>query len=239
LVDLGRSPTSDVLRFARETGVRRLLFAQSTTSFTGPCCFDPRVHNCGFRPRFSDIETADKLAVERDVLRHAPNGLSTTFIYLPALLGTGGEWAHLLTEARQYRRVTLPVVANARANHIDVQEVANRLARLLEREEDSTEGIRRLIWVSEISRELTWTDFFRAQLNSGTEIIGSLPWLPFSDHPTRHFACALASSAKAPRFLKKFAGPTERIREQTWQPRPFLRYLMCEQSYLTPIDIEV
>lgn len=140
--------------------VRRFVQVQSFATLHGGGRLDPARFNCGLVPLVMAPYPLGKLLQEqvlcRDTRRHP--GLALRFVYLPAVLGEGGSWSALLATARNHGVMLPPLMsAAARANHIEVEDLANHLAAT---PGDIAHGIARAILNRPVSATLRWPAFF-------------------------------------------------------------------------------
>jgi len=140
--------------------VRRFVQLQSFATLHGGGRLDADRFNCGKSPLVMAPYPFGKLLQERVLCRDALNhrALALRFIYLPAVLGEGGSWSAVIAKARQNGVVLPPLMrASARANHIEVDDLASRLAATAG---DVAPGIARIILNRAASATLGWHAFF-------------------------------------------------------------------------------
>jgi nucleoside-diphosphate-sugar epimerase len=139
--------------------VKRFVQLQTFASLHGRGRLDPDRFNLGLAPRLLSPYAHGKMLQERAVSEAARRypGLAVRLVYLPAVLG-GGSWGRVREQAKQ-AGVQLPprMHAQARANHIDVSDLASHL---IEANGDTRPGVRRSILNRAQSRTLTWEAFF-------------------------------------------------------------------------------
>lgn len=140
--------------------VRRFVLLQSFATLHGGGKLDAERFNFGKQPLVMAPYPFGKLLQERVLCRDAPRypALAVRLIYLPAVLGEGGSWSAVIARARRNGVVLPPLMnASARANHIEIADVADHLVATAD---DERRGLARAILNRPASAKLTWRDFF-------------------------------------------------------------------------------
>jgi nucleoside-diphosphate-sugar epimerase len=192
--------------------VKRFVQLQSFATLHGPGRLDATAFNFGKTPLLMAPYPYGKLLQESVLCgdaRHYP-GLAMRFVYLPAVLGTGGSWSTVLTTAKRNGVVLPPLMRGAaRANYIEVGDIADHLAATAG---DVAPGIARAILNRADSATLDWRAFFAgAQVND--------------DSSARAVAKLAATGAALAAYrlmtaLKPFRVPQGEIDRRPPRPRP-------------------
>jgi nucleoside-diphosphate-sugar epimerase len=140
--------------------VKRFVQLQSFATLHGPGGVDAAAFNFGKAPLLMAPYPFGKLLQERVLCGNARRfpALAMRFVYLPAVLGTGGSWSTALTTAKRNGVVLPPLMRrSARANYVEVGDVADHLAATAG---DFAPGIARAILNRADSATLDWRAFF-------------------------------------------------------------------------------
>jgi nucleoside-diphosphate-sugar epimerase len=151
--------TADVLATVGPR-VRRFVQLQTFATLHGGGRLAPARFNFGKQPLLMAPYPFGKLLQEHVLCRDAEHypALAVRLVYLPAVLGEGGSWSAVIAAARQNGVVLPPLMrASARANHIEVADLADHLAATAG---DGAPGIARAILNRPASAKLTWRAFF-------------------------------------------------------------------------------
>jgi nucleoside-diphosphate-sugar epimerase len=157
--------TADVLATVGSR-VKRFVQLQSFATLHGRCGLDAAAFNFGKVPLLMAPYPFGKLLQETVLCGNARRypDLAIRLIYLPAVLG-GGSWSAVLATAGRNGVLLPPLMhADARANHVDVADLANHLAATTG---DFAPGIARAIVNRPDSATLDWRAFFAGARVSG------------------------------------------------------------------------
>jgi hypothetical protein len=235
--------TAEILKYAKERNFSTVIFVQSFASLTGKSDFNPHSINLGFSPRVLDVYSAGKLGAESYAIKTTPSDVRLVFVYLPAVLGYGGSWNRLFQQLLQHRTLRVPLVSTARANHISINEVVDRFVTLLTTPSLIESKVTRQVWSSPASRHTLWPDFLNQHLDQHHKIECYLPWLRFSESALKNIVCGVTLSRGLPNAIRerifsfRGTGNSKGVSSPIWEPGPFLRFLMCEQSYIPPLSV--
>ncbi len=150
--------TADVLATVGDR-VKRFVQLQSFATLHGRGGLDAAAFNFGKTPLLMAPYPLGKLLQETVLCgnaQHYPD-LAIRLIFLPAVLG-GGSWSAVLAAAKRNGVVLPPLMhANARANHIEIGDLADHLAATVG---DVAPGIARAVLNRRNSATLDWRTFF-------------------------------------------------------------------------------
>ncbi len=150
--------TADVLATVGSR-VKRFIQLQTFATLHGLGGLDAGAFNFGKTPVLMAPYPLGKLLQEKVLCAHAQRypALAIRLLYLPAVLG-GGSWAKVIATAQRNGVLLPPLMhATARANHIDVGDIAAHLAATAS---DYAPGIARTILNRPDSATLDWRGFF-------------------------------------------------------------------------------
>jgi nucleoside-diphosphate-sugar epimerase len=150
--------TADVLATVGSRA-KRFIQLQTFATLHGLGSLDARAFNFGKTPLLMAPYPLGKLLQEKVLCAHAQRhpALAIRLLYLPAVLG-GGSWAKVIATAQRNGVLLPPLMhATARANHIDVDDIAAHLAATAN---DDAPGITRTILNRPDSANLDWRAFF-------------------------------------------------------------------------------
>lgn len=232
-----RRLTETVLDFALARQVRHSYFFMTFATLTGKRT--TRDLNLGFCPVRFDDYTAGKLSQERLVDAVARrNHMSITFVYLPAVLGPGGQWDRLLDQARRAEVCRLP--KNPAFNHCSINDVLAFLASDLEIAQTRL-GIRRVVLNNPLSAE----QGISALLDSPSGRIEEYNAMPLGKRVfvallNNRFGVPLYATLRTLRTLLngRDAPPEAHFQLKLFQFSPFYAWLLQEQGFIPPtIDL--
>jgi nucleoside-diphosphate-sugar epimerase len=192
--------------------VKRFVQLQSFATLHGPGRLDAAAFNFGKTPLLMAPYPYGKLLQESVLCgnaRHYPS-LAMRFVYLPAVLGTGGSWSKVLAAAKRNGVVLPPLMqGEARANYVEVGDIADHLAAAAG---DLAPGIARAILNRADSATLDWRGFF-----AGAAVA--------DDSSVRAMAKLAATGAALAAYrlmttLKPFHVPQGEIDRRPPRPRP-------------------
>jgi nucleoside-diphosphate-sugar epimerase len=154
--------TDDKMELARFRCEKFVQF-MSFITLVGKGQLNPQAFNFGFSPALFDFYVAGKLEQEKHIAATYKKLSAKTVIlaYMPIVLGEGGGWDNVLSDAAR-NGVVLPdgISPAARANFIDVTQVRDYMVSLLS--QDSRRDFDRVILNDPASAQTTWQDFFAA-----------------------------------------------------------------------------